>query len=69
MTYCYALLPVQDEAIRKLFLSENFEAFVWQWTGSEISAGAAVAISRTISGSVMLPDGVHRNLQPEIIFE
>jgi hypothetical protein len=54
-------------AIRKLFLSENFEAFVWQETGSKITAGVAVATLRMILGSVTQPGGVHRNLQLEII--
>ena len=57
------------EVIRKLFLSENFETFVWQETGSEIAAGIAVAMLRMISGSVTQPGGVYQNLQPEIIFE
>jgi len=52
---------------RKLFLSENFEAFVWQETGFKITAGVAVATLRMILGSVTQPGGVHRNLQLEII--
>ena len=51
------------EAIRKLFLSENFEVPVWQGTGSEITAGAALATLRIILGSVTKPGGIHRNLQ------